>query len=246
LKLATKGILSLAAITAATSTIAFTDISPANALTFKITHGIGPDPAQFAPSGGSTITTFNSDAGFTPGQTITSLNFGDGVLTATNAKIAGDGDDNQLQLGSKGKPAKPSIGSKGKPAKPSKPAVPAVQGNAKFVFNDAIPYVGLFWRQFLGTDYIDVFLKGPGTPKRFFGDYIKGKASSGDGEQFYLNFYEPDVTHKISAIQIFSTGGNIDNVAYRVPTPALLPGLIGMGLAAWRKRKGEEAEQAEA
>ncbi|MFM7471148.1 MAG: PTPA-CTERM sorting domain-containing protein [Nodosilinea sp.] len=24
-----------------------------------------------------------------------------------------------------------------------------------------------------------------------------------------------------------------------VPTPALLPGLIGMGVAAWRKRQGE-------
>jgi hypothetical protein len=27
-----------------------------------------------------------------------------------------------------------------------------------------------------------------------------------------------------------------------IPTPALLPGLIGMGLAAWRKRKSEQAE----
>jgi hypothetical protein len=30
-----------------------------------------------------------------------------------------------------------------------------------------------------------------------------------------------------------------------IPTPALLPGLIGMGLAAIRKRKGEQAEQPE-
>jgi hypothetical protein len=30
-----------------------------------------------------------------------------------------------------------------------------------------------------------------------------------------------------------------------IPTPALLPGLIGMGLAALRKRKGEQAEQPE-
>ncbi len=34
--------------------------------------------------------------------------------------------------------------------------------------------------------------------------------------------------------------------AAAVPTPALLPGLIGMGIAAWRKRKGESAAQAEA
>ena len=31
-----------------------------------------------------------------------------------------------------------------------------------------------------------------------------------------------------------------------IPTPALLPGLVGMGLAAWRKRKGESVEQSEA
>ena len=240
MKLATKSILSLAAITAVTSTIALTGVSPANALTFKITSGIGPDPTLFAPSGGSTIITFDGDEGFTPGQPITSHNFDAGVLTATNAKIAGDGDDNQLQLGSKGKPAVPE-----KPGVPEKPPVPGVQGNAKFAFNDTIPYVGLFWRQFLRTDYIDVFLKG-GTSRRFFGGDIKDQASGIDGEQFYLNFYEPDVAKRISAIQIFSTGGNIDNVAYRVPTPALLPGLVGMGLAAWRKRKGEEAEQAEA
>ena len=30
-----------------------------------------------------------------------------------------------------------------------------------------------------------------------------------------------------------------------VPTPALLPGLIGMGIAAWRKRKGEAAAETE-
>jgi hypothetical protein len=39
----------------------------------------------------------------------------------------------------------------------------------------------------------------------------------------------------------------VDNLAYSavaVPTPALLPGLIGMGLAFWRKRKGEQAEPA--
>lgn len=28
-----------------------------------------------------------------------------------------------------------------------------------------------------------------------------------------------------------------------IPTPALLPGLLGMGIAAWRKRKNQESEQ---
>lgn len=36
------------------------------------------------------------------------------------------------------------------------------------------------------------------------------------------------------------------NVFYQVPTPALLPGLIGMGVAALRKRRGESDDSAEA
>ena len=48
-----------------------------------------------------------------------------------------------------------------------------------------------------------------------------------------------------------TVGFRADNLSYAqfnggdpavVPTPALLPGLIGMGIAAWRKRKGEAAE----
>jgi hypothetical protein len=36
------------------------------------------------------------------------------------------------------------------------------------------------------------------------------------------------------------------NSAAPIPTPALLPGLIGMGVAALRKRGQEEGESAEA
>lgn len=47
---------------------------------------------------------------------------------------------------------------------------------------------------------------------------------------------------------VSSSGAKIDYTydieANPVPTPALLPGLIGMGVAAWRKRKGEMAEEA--
>lgn len=34
--------------------------------------------------------------------------------------------------------------------------------------------------------------------------------------------------------------------ATAIPTPALLPGMIGLGVAAWRKRKSEAANEAEA
>ncbi|MBW4691629.1 MAG: PTPA-CTERM sorting domain-containing protein [Lyngbya sp. HA4199-MV5] len=38
----------------------------------------------------------------------------------------------------------------------------------------------------------------------------------------------------------------VDNLAVAVPTPALLPGLIGLGIGAWRKRKSEQTAEAEA
>jgi len=57
-------------------------------------------------------------------------------------------------------------------------------------------------------------------------------------------------SHSISIItesSPFGSGGAYirrdPNLAVPVPTPALLPGLIGMGIAAYRKRKGEGVEQ---
>jgi len=54
-------------------------------------------------------------------------------------------------------------------------------------------------------------------------------------------------TGKFTAQSGFNpTSYSLSIKAAAVPTPALLPGLIGMGVAAWRKRKGESAAQAEA
>lgn len=52
-------------------------------------------------------------------------------------------------------------------------------------------------------------------------------------------------------IAVNTTGGgntrdNVDFSIETVPTPALLPGLVGMGVAAFRKRKSEEEETVEA
>jgi len=45
---------------------------------------------------------------------------------------------------------------------------------------------------------------------------------------------------------VSENGSSFSSSVTAVPTPALLPGLIGMGVAAWRKRKGEAAEQVKA
>jgi len=60
--------------------------------------------------------------------------------------------------------------------------------------------------------------------------------------------YSSDSTIAFSVVKnmLLKKPINDAGVNVAIPTPALLPGLVGMGLAAWRKRKGEEAEQAEA
>jgi len=66
----------------------------------------------------------------------------------------------------------------------------------------------------------------------------------------YYNFFGDSNSDLFDTVKLSSTSPafEVDNIATRtaIPTPALLPGLIGMGVAAWRKRRGESAEQAEA
>jgi hypothetical protein len=225
LKLATKGILSLAAITAATSTIALTGVSPANAFAFKITEGSSPDATQFAPAGGATVITFDDLAT----GAITSANLGGLNLTTTGSTTIGeyDSEDKFLSIGKK-------TGKK--------------TGSATFqAVVDNIPYLGLYWSEIKGKDKLTLGLSN-GQFISYTGAEINAAALpwASKAQDFYLNFYESNVARRFTSLEIVSTGSVVDNVAYRVPTPALLPGLVGMGLAAWRKRKGEEAEQADA
>ena len=226
MKLATKGILSLVAITAATSTIALTGVSPANAFTFKVTEGDLPDATKFAPAWGATVINFDSLAT----GSITSANLGGLYLTTTGSATVGDdgSGDKFLSIGKK-------AGKK--------------QGSATFQsVVDNIPYLGMFWTQIQSGDKLTLGLSDGGKEIVDYQRVLKGLADAklNTSQDFYLNFYESDVSKRFTSLKIESKGSFVDNVAYRVPTPALLPGLIGMGLAAWRKRKGESVEQSEA
>jgi len=227
LKLATKGILSLAAITAATSTIALTGISPANAFVLKFTSRSSPDAAQFGPAGGATVIDFNS---LSTGV-IHNANLGGLNLSTTGATSIGDDGfgDKSLSIGRK--PA-PKLGSV------------AQTGTATFsTVVDKVPYLGLFWSAIKPKDTLVLSLF-KGNPISYTGKQISdlAHASSPTAQDFYINFYESDVSKRFTSLKITSTGSLVDNVAYRVPTPALLPGLIGMGIAAFRKRKSEESD----
>jgi hypothetical protein len=43
----------------------------------------------------------------------------------------------------------------------------------------------------------------------------------------------------MKTVQRFSFGIAIEGDTTSIPTPALLPGLVGFGLSVWRKRKAE-------
>lgn len=60
-------------------------------------------------------------------------------------------------------------------------------------------------------------------------------------DPFYGNFTGLDDNPFL--IRVKENTGLTFTPATPIPTPALLPGLLGMGIAAWRKRKGEPAEQ---
>jgi hypothetical protein len=71
-----------------------------------------------------------------------------------------------------------------------------------------------------------------------------GKASGETDEDKIFSFTS---LLGIAAIEIEmpdSTDWEIDNLTYAaIPTPALLPGLLGLGLSVWRKGKDDKSEQ---
>ncbi|MFQ3618541.1 MAG: PTPA-CTERM sorting domain-containing protein [Cyanobacteriota bacterium] len=65
----------------------------------------------------------------------------------------------------------------------------------------------------------------------------------------YFSFVTDAGDPTIESVTFTRTAGfiNVDNVAFRVvPTPALLPGIIGMGIAALKKRREGALDEAEA
>ena len=79
-----------------------------------------------------------------------------------------------------------------------------------------------------------------GTGGEQIGSAISFASVVGDGN--YFNFNAPLISERFTRVAITGSLVALDDVAYRVPTPALLPGLVGMGAAALRKRKQEEEE----
>lgn len=99
----------------------------------------------------------------------------------------------------------------------------------------------------------DVALPDPGITFQLL-SFTLTRLNSGNFEAaFSGNFFDPRDGETVLGFGDFTsqrrfatTGTSLSLDVQAIPTPALLPGMIGMGLAALRKRKSQAAEKAEA
>lgn len=118
----------------------------------------------------------------------------------------------------------------------------------------ALGYFGLYWGSvddfnsvsfFSGATSLGTFSRAQVAAAFAAAGFGTLPAGTANGST-YVNFFA-DAGESFDRIVFSSTARAFesDNHAYKViPTPALLPGLIGMGLAALRKRKGEQEAEA--
>ncbi|MBW4459923.1 MAG: PTPA-CTERM sorting domain-containing protein [Nodosilinea sp. WJT8-NPBG4] len=120
-----------------------------------------------------------------------------------------------------------------------------LRGNASpavtFQFSDYLAYLSVQFLSFgPSTNPVIQLFRDNASVKSFTSADLLTFTGSGN----YFNFSENAVSDRFNRVVISGTNVSVDNVAYRVPTPALLPGLVGMGVAALRKRQQEEGESA--
>ncbi len=118
-----------------------------------------------------------------------------------------------------------------------------------FTFSKLLPYFGVRFvnNNFGDTDANDTvitFFNGADSVGSFTRQFLTNLSFTGNGTGDYYNFNQNVVSQRFDSVVIAGKNVVLDDVAYRVPTPALLPGLVGMGVAALRKRKAEEEQEA--
>ncbi|MBE9112161.1 PTPA-CTERM sorting domain-containing protein [Nodosilinea sp. LEGE 07298] len=108
-------------------------------------------------------------------------------------------------------------------------------------------YFGLYWGSVDAYNFIEFFKKGVSVGIFNGNQVING--ANGDQQvngARYVNFTSSSSSDYFDSIVLRSTSAAFesDNHAFReVPTPALLPGLIGLGVAALRRKQDETAEE---
>lgn len=225
-----KHLLSVGVATVTLSTVAVFSPEVANAISFNV-----------APVGSASTTNPNA----------LTIDFGDAVedLDINDAGIPFD--DTVLKELAEDVEIRGSLKTGGRPTgSTGRFLVAEESGVAEFIFSQKLNYFGLLWGSINRGNVIS-FYDGNNFIQSFSGTNLFGKGTPAitGGSTRFINFFVDEVSennYDFFDRVVISGGGDdpfqLDNVAYEViPTPALLPGLIGLGMAALRKRKQEES-----
>jgi hypothetical protein len=121
-------------------------------------------------------------------------------------------------------------------------------GPVDIVLSSLNNYFGLYWGSIDAYNTV-AFYKGSFTAANLVGSFagdalgISGITANGT-QSSYINFDSEGASQYFDRIRLTSTQAAFesDNHAFRaVPTPALLPGLVGIGVSLWRKRRQQAA-----
>ncbi|MBW4693566.1 MAG: PTPA-CTERM sorting domain-containing protein [Lyngbya sp. HA4199-MV5] len=228
----------IVAATVAATTVSFMSSHAAQALSFTS----GPLPTTL----GVDLIDFN---GLTPGIVPTNpaapIDLGDGVTLFDSAPGNRD-----TVITAEDKPPQAA-----RPTGSDSNYLKVRQTNATFSFERPLAYFGLLWGSIDAENTIQFFNSSSTTPvNSYTGSSLASllgfsllpfPANLGADGTKYIEFALADIGADVDKV-VLSTGFSpfeVDNVAYQaIPTPALLPGLLGMGIAALRKRKAKAVE----
>lgn len=217
-------------ILTAVATVVAMATAPAHALTFTTTLG------STSLESGVTNVTFDS----APSGTITP-SYTEGLATYTGGAIVKNGSSGQYA------PPAPNNGTNYLTLGGT---VPSASSPVEINFAKALNYFGLHWGSVDAYNEISFFKGLTQVGSTYTGTNI---LTGANGDQTppgsrYVNFFA-DSGESFNRIVLTSSAPAFesDNHAYRaIPTPALLPGLIALGVGVMRKRKGETAAESEA
>jgi len=223
-----KALLGAAVVVGATTAIS----QPASALSFSFTQN-----QTTSNLGGVTTVGFTSGVGSLPaGYTENGITYTGGGIIANGASLANQYaappgvTTNYLSLGGDGQPSPVTI----------------ALGSLKRYFGLYVGSIDSYnsFTFFNGSDQVGSSLNG-NQLAALVG--LPANGNQGINGAGYAEFSDNIGFDKI-VLASSRAALESDNHAFstNVPTPALLPGLIGMGVAALRKRKNEAAEQADA
>jgi hypothetical protein len=201
---------------------------------FLITRTSGPVPGTGAPLAPPTVIDFNSFANNTPvpaAATLIATGAGNGNAFIQRTLGLAEYQGNQLNIGVSGSGSTQSF----------------ADAIVSFTFNAprGLGYFGLQWQNPQADESIR-FYSGSTLIQTLTGTQVLANAIGAGGN--YFNFIvtnNGEIFNRVDLARLNPSNGNffrVDDVAYQqIPTPVLLPGLLGLGFGILKKKRKQEA-----